>query len=340
MSPDPTSLALKIAPLAKPAIRALLGLDEVVTLFALLKSDIHHSSEIPWGKHKLVWRRMYLQAADPDIAWCLNAYLTGGDIAAAKVRLRERLTELLRFDEPDINDSRVVELVTTSIEANLADAARSDRAANRTEHALTRAAADAGLSEIRDQLGRLADDLRREYDVDQCDERAFLGWVTDQFAQIRTAGLGTARHLQLPLADVFVSPIALRESLGGARWQTRADQQIAELIERRRSGTISGEDYEAWLDRLSVHDGLRSPVDADTVSVAKIVRDAGQVIVLGDPGTGKTTFLRYLALVHAQALRAGASIVSADIGEARVPVYVRGGEFARWADRQQGLGLS
>jgi hypothetical protein len=43
---DPVRLALKIAPLANPAIRNLLGLNEVVALFALLKSDVECSRDI------------------------------------------------------------------------------------------------------------------------------------------------------------------------------------------------------------------------------------------------------------------------------------------------------
>lgn len=65
----------------------MLGLNEVVALFALLKRDVLQSSEIPWGKHEIVWQRVYLQGADPDIAGCLNAYLNGGDIDAVRMRI-------------------------------------------------------------------------------------------------------------------------------------------------------------------------------------------------------------------------------------------------------------
>jgi hypothetical protein len=150
--PDPLSLALKVAPLAKPAIRKLLGLNEVVALFALLRRHIEHSGEIPHGKHSLVWERVRLQGADPDIAGCLNAYLTGGDMPSAGLRVRHRLSELLRFEDPDIDDAKMVALVADSIEANLSKAALDGRDANRIEHTLTRAATTAALSEVRAQL--------------------------------------------------------------------------------------------------------------------------------------------------------------------------------------------
>jgi hypothetical protein len=316
----------------------LLGLNEVVALFALLKRDIQCSSKIPSGKHELVWQRLHLQGADPDIAACLNAYLKGGDIQAARSRMRERLSELLRFEDSGIDVDKVVALVVGSIESNLSKAAVNDRDASSIEHALTRAATAAGLAEVRLQLDAMVDALRRQHAGGGDYESAFVRWLVEHFAQIRTAGLGTSRHLQLPLADVFVAAQGVRESIAGVRWPTRAQRQLADLRERLRSGTLAADEYEVWLDRLGVEDDVRSAMQAEPVSVAGVLRDADRAVVLGDPGIGKTTLLRYLAFRHAQALRDGESVVSEELGVARLPIYLRAGEFVRWPDRERGLG--
>ena len=41
------------------------------------------------------------------------------------------------------------------------------------------------------------------------------------------------------------------------------------------------------------------------VELSALARDRAKLVILGDPGAGKTTLLRYLALLHAQAMRAG-----------------------------------
>jgi predicted NACHT family NTPase len=101
---------------------------------------------------------------------------------------------------------------------------------------------------------------------------------------------------------------------------------------------ISADEYEAWLDRLGVEEVARLQTEPERVSVTDLLRDAGSAVVLGEPGSGKTTLLRYLALRHAQALYAGESLVSTDLGAAYLPVYVRAGEFSRWAEGDRGLG--
>lgn len=50
-----------------------------------------HSSAVAHGKHNMVWGRVSAQRVDPEIAGCLAAYLTGGDILAARAKLHLRL---------------------------------------------------------------------------------------------------------------------------------------------------------------------------------------------------------------------------------------------------------
>ncbi len=148
MTAEPASLGMtvaktvvpKLVPLEKSAVRALLGFNDVVRLLSRVERDVKHSSEIATGKHNMVWDRVSAQRVDPEIAGCLAAYLTGGDIPGARAKLHARLRELLRFGDDAIDDARVVRLVVAAIERNVFRAPLKDRDAIRLEFALTRAA--------------------------------------------------------------------------------------------------------------------------------------------------------------------------------------------------------
>ena len=73
------------------------------------------------------------------------------------------------------------------------------------------------------------------------------------------------------------------------------------------------------------------------MAVLEVLGDSDGAIVLGDPGTGKTTLLRYLVLRHAKALLQGAAMVSKDLGQARLPVIVSAGAFSRAEQRDLGM---
>lgn len=170
------------------------------------------------------------------------------------------------------------------------------------------------------------------------DELELLEWLAGHHEYLRTTGIGTTQHLQLPLADVFVQPRALREQRAGKKWGTRVEKERAVLDERLRTGEIAHDEYEALLDRLGVVKRDGSHVSREVVAVNDVLRGADRVVILGDPGTGKTTLLRYLALRHAQALldddEAG---MRGELGAARLPLYVRAGEFARSQHREAGM---
>lgn len=154
---------------------------------------------------------------------------------------------------------------------------------------------------------------------------------------MKTTGIGTTQHVQLPLSEVFVQPTGLREQTAGVKWSTRAEEQRALLDERLRSREISHAEFEALLDRLGLVEAARERTEPEPIAVNDLIRTVDYAVVLGDPGTGKTTLLRYLALRHAQALLNGVSMASAELGPVRLPLYVRAGDFARSSRREDGL---
>ena len=158
-----------------------------------------------------------------------------------------------------------------------------------------------------------------------------------RFRFLATAGIGSAQHHQLPLDTVFVEARAHREQYAGVRWSSRSDEQRALLRERLRSGEIGSEEYEALLDRLGIDHAAREDSKQDITPVTQLIGDAKRAVVLGEPGSGKTTLLRYLALRHAQTLLSGSRHVSQHLGLARIPLYIRAGDFARSQQRDAGF---
>lgn len=92
-------------------------------------------------------------------------------------------------------------------------------------------------------------------------------------------------------------------------------------------------------------------------SVAQVIQSHAHVVLLGDPGSGKTTLTKWLALAFAKALLRGdsraevlANQVSAsgddnvlvDLGECALPILIRIGEYARarWKRGHDDGGLS
>ncbi|WP_041449661.1 NACHT domain-containing protein [Amycolatopsis mediterranei] len=163
------------------------------------------------------------------------------------------------------------------------------------------------------------------------DQVRYLGWLIDQHRYVRTAGVVRNTTVQLPLERVFVGLRARHDRHPGDRarlWFEQERQKAAALLE---AGQLDHVGYEAVLDRLQTQYGRKFAVDVGSefdqpVLVLDAVRDASQVLVLGDPGTGKTTLLRYLALRHARAVLKGESVQGRP---ARLPIYVRIGDYAR-----------
>ncbi|MGI8802259.1 MAG: NACHT domain-containing protein [Solirubrobacteraceae bacterium] len=267
----------------------------------------------------LLWTYAHTGVLDePDLVSALQAITDSADAAQA-------LASAVRLEAwQSVREDRQVHFDLLRLQAEMEGANREDHAAllDRVEDTL--AAVEARLP-----VAALAEDAPD-------DQRGFLCWLIDAFEYVKTAGMGTTQHLQLPLAEIFVSPRGIREPAPGMKWATREEQQLAVLAERVRGGELSAEEYEAQLDRLGVEQP--APPSPTPVSVPRVLAEADLTLVLGDPGTGKTTLLRYLALQHAQALLGGSPAATEEFGHAFLPLYVRAGDFARSSERQRGLG--
>lgn len=106
----------------------------------------------------------------------------------------------------------------------------------------------------------------------------YLRYLFDRHRYLNFRGMGVSDRipLKLPLLDIYVPLKARRELPEGETW------------ERAQLGGRELKDEEGEVLRMS-----------EPQPVLKILRNQAGLVILGDPGSGKTTFLKYLTLMLA-----------------------------------------
>lgn len=155
------------------------------------------------------------------------------------------------------------------------------------------------------------------------DVREYLRWVIETFAHVQVPAVVGGGSLRVALDDVFVAPNAVLTNAGGRSWTTKQEEQAATLRELVRSGQLSHDEFEARLDRLGVPAPRERRPRRSATPATALVAEHQLAVALGEPGSGKTTWLRWLAVRHAQASAAGELMLRPGGGATRIPIYVR-----------------
>jgi len=140
--------------------------------------------------------------------------------------------------------------------------------------------------EVRVEAPEAADFLRRlglaapQPDLEEA-ARAYLQYLVDRYQYLELQGMGVSDRvaLKLPLLEMYVPLKARLHTPEGETWARQL--RVAGRLPAAEEGADMGERLSApvpVLDLLQKHDGL---------------------VLMGDPGAGKTTFLKVLALALA-----------------------------------------
>jgi HEAT repeat protein len=142
-----------------------------------------------------------------------------------------------------------------------------------------------------------------------------------EYQYVESAGIASLeRAVTLRLEEAYVDlEFRARERSVGPEREER------ELVERLERGELEGDDREAAERRLSEM-SLAFRREEQRLSVGDVLRNR-QVVVLGDPGSGKTTLVRYLTQTYAL----GPETVRERLGmeEDLVPIVIAAARFAQ-----------
>jgi HEAT repeat protein/energy-coupling factor transporter ATP-binding protein EcfA2 len=165
---------------------------------------------------------------------------------------------------------------------------------------------DALINLLRRLFSRL-ERLLGERWADRRFERRYLKWIAGECEKVSLIGVLPARPGREPrLSEVFLLP-----NLSEYRWERRPIPREEEL----RPLSSREMEWMRWEERVRE--------ELHPISIAEAFRRRA-LVVLGEPGAGKTTFLRYLALAHARALTGDASLLRQmdPRAEGRLPVFL------------------
>ncbi|HUN30677.1 MAG TPA: hypothetical protein VMU95_01555 [Trebonia sp.] len=143
---------------------------------------------------------------------------------------------------------------------------------------------------------------------------SYLDWVISKHQQLQVPGLaGQGGVVKVPLDRMYV---ALRVDPASQTERDKAREMLLlDLAEDISMGDFTPEEEEQrrwWAqadlpaaDHLATAQWLaRFDAEHDSrLNIGQMCDRASQIVILGEPGSGKTTILRWLALMHARALR-------------------------------------
>jgi predicted NACHT family NTPase len=142
----------------------------------------------------------------------------------------------------------------------------------------------------------------------------------------------TVRQVQVLLEEVYVS-LQAEEELPLSSVDRRLYEYEIKAIQEYEG--LEDEEREDLLENLQAQyykedDAL---LKGEPLGLAELTRNYEKLVILGDPGAGKTTLMRYLALRHAQAIRLGIE-TSEELGKVCLPLYLRIADYAEHSDGQ------
>jgi tetratricopeptide (TPR) repeat protein len=124
---------------------------EVRTLLKFTAADVVMSAQVP-SEHSKQLRAWVLGIrVDPEVMGGIKRLLDEGDLSATPL-VEERLRQLLGFEENDLDQFGVAELVAKAIEENVAAAKRDERTAAHVDAQMTRSLVREEMAAVRQEI--------------------------------------------------------------------------------------------------------------------------------------------------------------------------------------------
>ncbi|MES1243930.1 MAG: NACHT domain-containing protein [Acidobacteriota bacterium] len=203
----------------------------------------------------------------------------------------------------------------------------------------------------------------------------YLQWLIEQYTELELPALGANTPSRVPLETVYV---ALRGDLSSPDErlvsQALLEEEARRLEDLAEVQELSPEQRFRYVYRLvaliarnplplSIEERdrphLYRPAEDRIVSLGEAFQRERRMVILGDPGSGKTTLVRWLTLQLARAWQTKRSLEDRvfvpahqvdpsapegspdlDLGPVRVPILVRVASFAAACQENSGLALS
>jgi tetratricopeptide (TPR) repeat protein len=160
---DVLGIALRVAPLAHDAVRAVVDKNSLARLMKLVETDLLRSHRVPPGLRRSVANAWSRQRVDPEFAGFLTAWLATGN-EELLVRAGKRWEQLLLHDEglALADPVALAAIAMQSARRHLADAQPTDRDALHVEGEFTRNAVKMAAESLREHITReLAHDVQQ-----------------------------------------------------------------------------------------------------------------------------------------------------------------------------------
>ncbi len=167
---------------------------------------------------------------------------------------------------------------------------------------------------------------------------AYLERVIERNAYVDLWGVIRGRHpVRMKLEEVYFPLHVGREPEPTPADRRLLTREVEEVMARPDLSPDRKEDLREQL--MTRYLGRPEVRPAERLPLWEAVREHDRLVILGDPGTGKSTLLRYLALRFAKAMQEGLTELAA-LGTVRLPIYVRIAEFAAARREKPGLSLA
>ena len=197
------------------------------------------------------------------------------------------------------------------------------------------------LKELNDSRAfeQLANDLkaiRRKFGAEQSTfqtRQDYLHWLIERNLYLDPRGtLQTQRQVQVKLDQVYISLRAQYEKTPGEVDRRLLEQELTVLDSKISITSLPAEEIEdqreQLLARLESRTGTANVRSSESIELAEVVKLHDRLVILGDPGSGKSTLTRFLTLKHSQALYKGQTEADANLGPARFPILIRIADYA------------